>query len=277
MRTPFALVASSLVLLSPALVQAQEDPNCPPGGWFCEETEPPVAEPDDEPEAQPPGDREPGERKRPSRRRRPPNLHYGHPPVVVYEAPPAPPPKKRTWRRKWGINLHLEGVVLGGGDKRADDAGMAGVGLGFRYRPVPHFAFEAGLDFAGGVDWQGNQRSENALLFNGYVYFNPRDAVQFYLLGGIGFSGATVTPRDENGQAIQERRKNYSYFGGQLGAGLEFRVTRRVSLNLDMVGFMRGRTDEEARLQPEFTDPDTGRTTNTSGGGLFRGGITFYW
>jgi len=86
-----------------------------------------------------------------------------------------------------------------------------------------------------------------------------------------------VTPRDENGDPITDAQRSYSYFGGQLGAGLEFRVTRRVSLNLDLVGFMRGRTDQEARVQPEFTDPDTGRTTNTSGGGLFRGGITFYW
>jgi len=44
-----------------------------------------------------------------------------------------------------------------------------------------------------------------------------------------------------------------------------------------VVGFIRGRTDDAARYDPEFVDPDTGRTTNTSGGGLFRGGITFYW
>ena len=71
--------------------------------------------------------------------------------------------------------------------------------------------------------------------------------------------------------------QRYSYFGGQIGVGLEFRVLDTVSLDLDVVGFIRGRTDNAAQLHPEFTDPDTGRTTNTSGGGLFRGGITFYW
>jgi opacity protein-like surface antigen len=142
---------------------------------------------------------------------------------------------------------------------------------------VPHFAFETGLDFVGGVDWQGNRRSETALLLDGLVFFNPRDAVQFYMLGGIGFSGAAVTPRDQYGEPQWDAQQYYSYFGGQLGAGLEFRVSRSVSLNVDVVGFLRGRTDGEARRTPEFTDPEKGRTTNTSGGGLFRGGITFYW
>ena len=54
-------------------------------------------------------------------------------------------------------------------------------------------------------------------------------------------------------------------------------MSRLVSLNVDLVGFMRGRTDEDARDMPEFTDPETGRATNASGGGLMRGGITFYW
>ncbi len=263
MRTILALSLASACVLSPALARAQEDPNCPPGGWFCEETPPPAESPEEgappPPEAGPP--------------RYPP-------PVIVYEPEPQrpPPPKqRRPWRRKWGLNLHLEGVMMGHGDNRHDDSGMAGIGLGFRYRPIPHFAVEAGLDFLGGVDWQGNDRRESALLLNAMVFVNPRDAVQFYVLGGFGFSGATVTPRDQYGDPIEGNEQHWSYFGGQMGLGLEFRVTRRVSLNLDVVGFIRGRTNDEARLSPEFTDPETGRTTNSSGGGLFRGGITFYW
>ncbi len=42
-----------------------------------------------------------------------------------------------------------------------------------------------------------------------------------------------------------------------------------------MLGFVRSRTDEGG--PPEFTDPVTGQTTNKSGGGLFRGGLTFWW
>ncbi|MBK7579436.1 MAG: outer membrane beta-barrel protein [Myxococcales bacterium] len=266
MRTGLPSAIACLVLLAPALAAAEDIPNCPPGGWFCEETSPPPPPATDEDiEAAPPD--EPLERR-------------GPPPPMVYEPEPyrlPPPAKKRRWTRKFGINLHLQGVMMGSGENRHDDSGMAGLGLGFRYRPIPHFAFEAGLDFFGGIDWQGNDRRETALLLNAMVFVNPRDAVQFYMLGGFGFSGATVTPRDKNGDLINAYEQHYSYFGGQLGAGLEFRVTRRVSLNIDMVGFVRGRTDDNARYYPEFTDPDTGQTTNSSGGGLFRGGVTFYW
>jgi len=264
MRTGIALALSCAVILTPALAAAQDDPNCPPGGWYCEETEPPPPPPgEEEGDAPPPGPPRPLPP--------PPMLHEPEP----YRPPP--PAKKRRWTRKWGLNLHLQGVMMGGSEDRHDDSGMAGLGFGFRYRPIPHFAFEAGVDFLGGVDWQGNARSETALLLNAMVFVNPRDAVQFYMLGGFGFSGATVRPRDKYGDPIDAYEEHYSYFGGQLGAGLEFRITRRISLNVDMVGFVRGRTDEDARYNPEFTDPKTGRTTNSSGGGLLRGGITFYW
>ena len=49
-----------------------------------------------------------------------------------------------------------------------------------------------------------------------------------------------------------------------------------VALNFDMRGFIRGRIDDNKREYPEFVSND-GKTTNTSGGGLFQGGLTFYW
>jgi opacity protein-like surface antigen len=198
-------------------------------------------------------------------------------PMLVAVPEPPPKPARKRWRPKWGLNLHLEGALMGGSRKRDPDSGMAGLGFSLRYRPIPHFALDTGLDFIGGVDWQGYDRRETALLVNAMVFFNPKNAVQFYMLGGVGFSGATVRLRDVNGNAVSGTERDYSYFGGQLGLGLEFRVTHRVSLNLDVIGFVRGRTDEGARYAPEFTDTETGRTTNSSGGGLMRGGITFYW
>jgi opacity protein-like surface antigen len=273
----FAFIAASLVLLTPALAAAQDDTgNCPPGGWFCEETEPPP----EEPETAPDSTESPETQGEPGPRHHPP---HHPPPVVVYEPPPAeaveapPPHRYRGWKRRWGLNLRLEGALMGSSKQQSSDAGMGGLGFSLRYRPIGHFALDAGFDFLGGVDWQGNDRRENAFLLNAMVFFNPRDAVQIYMLGGIGFSGARVTPRDQNGDPIPDQQQSFSYFGGQMGLGLEFRVSHRVSLDLDVVGFIRGRTDDAARYQPEFTDPDTGRTTNTSGGGLFRGGITFYW
>lgn len=273
MRTRLAIIAAGAVLLAPALAAAQEESGCPPGAWFCEETPPPSEDADETLEQpEPEGTAEEGGRAR----RRPPPV--AHEPVVVDRPEDSPPPPKRKrWKRKWGLNLHLQAAMMGSHKQRHEDSGMGGLGFSLRYRPIPHFAFDTGLDFVGGVDWQGNNRRETALLLNAMVFFNPKNPVQVYMLGGIGFSGATVTSRDDAGEPIADTERNYSYFGGQLGAGLEFRVSHSVSLNLDVIGFVRGRTDERARLEPEFTDPDTGRTTNSSGGGLVRGGITFYW
>jgi hypothetical protein len=102
--------------------------------------------------------------------------------------------------------------------------------------------------------------------------------VQIYALGGIGFSGADVTIAPRSGDAPFPRHdEHYSYFGGQAGLGVEVRVSRSIALGGDILGFIRGRTDDNASSAPEFEDPNTHRVTNTSGAGLVRVGATFYW
>lgn len=150
------------------------------------------------------------------------------------------------------------------------DAGMGGIGLSLRPRPTPYFAFDIGFDALGGIDYNGNPRGEGAISFNPMVFLNPRDKAQVYLLAGLGFAGASVELPDGSFD-------HYSYVGFNGGIGLEFRLSRRVALDLDLLGFIRGRIDRDAELNPEFVDYETGRTTNTSGGGLLRFGIAFYW
>jgi len=167
--------------------------------------------------------------------------------------------------------MRLVGVMMEDNQEN-ERAGMGGLGFSFRIRPQRHFALDLGLDMLGGRDYKGNRRSETPFSMSAMVYANPRSAVQFYMLGGINWSHARVEVDEQYGTM-----EDYSYFGGQLGAGLEFRLSPPVALNLDLVGFVRGRTDSLARDEPEFTDPETGQTTNTSGGGLLRAGLTFYW
>lgn len=282
---PFALVA-----LAPATSLAADD--CP-DGWFCEDNGPRSA-----PTAPPPGARPgpgPAERSRPPQPALPPSsyappsypppgydpdLNLEYQPQLHLEVPPNPPPRprRRGPYREWGFNLHLEAALMGNGPNRASNSGMAGLGFAFRYRPLPPLAFEAGVDLLTGTDYNGYSRSEAGLLLNTLVFFNPHDVVQIYGLGGINFSGATVTIAPRSGEAGFSRYdEHYSYFGGQLGVGMEVRVTRRIALSGDLVGFIRGRTDDNAGDRPEFTDPETHRTTNTSGGGLIRIGASFYW
>lgn len=295
---PFALLA-----LTPASSFAADD--CP-DGWFCEDSAAPQASPPLRGSNPPP---RPGESSaRPSRpgasgpegpgaepgyaapNYPPPDYAPDYPPppeprepsdeTIDLDVPDSPPPRVRRHRsfREWGFNLHLQAALLGNQPERASNAGMAGLGFGLRYRVLPPLAFEVGVDLLGGTDFQGYSRTERALLLNTIVFFNPHDVVQIYALGGFGFSGATVTIAPRSGETpFTHHDEHYNYFGAQLGLGAEIRVSRRIALAGDLVGFVRSRTDDLADTVPEFTHPDTHRATNSSGGGLLRAGISFYW
>lgn len=301
MRTSFALLTSAALLIIPSIAFAQDkdqapqdqaqQSNCPPGSWFCDsgsattgaqgEEQAPSDEGQSEDQTSKKPEKSEASKKAPSVKVFPPD-DEGRRVIVVDRPEDVPKPPRRRHHRAWGINLRLEGVGMGSSKNRSSNSGMGGIGFSLRYRPVMHFALDAGVDLFGGTDWSGNKRDEESFMLNGIIYFNPQNAVQFYTIGGIGFSQARVQPQQETASATTQTALSggpytYNYFGGQLGVGLEFRLTHVVSLNVDALGFIRGRTDSLARTQPEFTDPSTGRTTNTSGGGLLRGGITFYW
>ena len=309
--------AMSLSLSLSVSALAQNKQGCPPGSWFCadvsvappvqpaapqhpqrQQAAPPPAELD-EPEAP----AEPAQPPPPARRQRrapPPEVVYQQvpepPPQVIIVTPgygqyhhpvrPVPPPpvaepQHRRWHPEFGLNLRAEGAAFGGRSSGASGAaGMGGVGLSLRYRPVPAFAFDLGVDVLAGHDFNGFQRVEVPITLSGLIYLNPRSRVQVYLLGGAHISRAQVR-YDRPAKQLSltddgtEYGADYTYFGGQGGGGLEFRVSRRVALNLDVVGFVRKRIDD-GRL-PEFIDERTQQTTNTSGGALIRGGLTFWW
>jgi hypothetical protein len=301
MRRTVSLVVLLAASSAPSLALAQ---GCPPGSWFCADvTVPGPAKGESKPEAVADDKAAPKDEKKaasdggqtiqvqpgnggttvivntapPAKEEAKPAPPPPPPPRVVPPPPPRyepvpPPPPPRKPRSEWGFNLRLEGVAMGGKDSRgrSQDAGMGGIGFSLRARPVPFFAVDFGLDFLGGKDYQGFRRSEVPFTVNALFFVNPKSKAQFYFLGGVGWSGATV-------EIDATRTDHYSYFGAQGGIGLEYRASRSIAFNVDLLGFIRGRTDEQSKYQPEFVDPSTGRTTNTSGGGLLRGGMTIYW
>ena len=291
--------AFSLVLAMSGAAWAQSAPSsCPPGSWFCAEPpeqQPapagkpvqglqPLPDPDDEAPPPPPARRPP-----PPPPRYAPPPPSSPPPVVVYQPPPpvivertetpppyeyAPPPRRSlAHSNEWGLNMHVEGATFGSGVDH--NAGMGGLGGGLRFKPKPQFGLEADLDFLGGHDYQGDDRSETAFALNALFFVNPKDRAQFYLLAGFGWSWAHVT-NDPSDPTQAQMDNHYTYFGGQAGLGLELRLTRVLAFNADVRGFVRGRTDNQAQLQPEFVNSN-GQTTNTSGGALFTGGLTLYF
>lgn len=278
------LLVSSLpfvcALAVPAVAHAQDDgkKDCPPGSWFCGETQPPSQSQGNlQPlPADKPADAKPATGTGTSAPPPPVVVYQPPPPTVVVQAREAPPayyyvPRTPPTKREWGLNLHLGGLMMGGG--RDNNAGMAVVGLGLRFRPIPQAALEGDLDFAGGRDYNGYRRGETAFTLNGLVFLNPKSRTQVYLLGGFGWSGAHAV---DDRAGYDRAEYSYGYFGVQGGAGLEFRLAKAVALNIDVRGLVRGRVDDTRHSNPEFVDGN-GRSTNTSGAGLVQGGLTFYW
>ena len=260
------------VLAIPSIAHA-DDKNCAPGDWFCGDTQPPSKD-----GALQPLPSSAEEKAEPARRAGtpPPVVVYQPPPTVVVQPREAPPPyyyvpRAAAKRSEWGLNLHVGGLFMGKGQD--DNAGMGQLGFGLRYRPIPYFAVEADLDFAGGRDYNGYRRNETAFTLDALVFLNPKSKTQVYLVGGVGWSGAKAID-DRSGHDDVEY--HYGYFGVLGGVGLEFRLSKVVALNVDLRGFIRGRIDDNRHDYYEFTDA-SGRHTNTSGGGSLNGGLTFYW
>ena len=156
----------------------------------------------------------------------------------------------------WSVNLRLQGVALEASPHHRD-TGLGGLGASLRYALLPSVALDLGLDSFGGSDYNGYDRTETSLSLSALLYLNPQRAVRTYLLGGLNASAAHVD--------VAGDEQDWSYVGAQAGLGLDFVVSQRVSLNVDMLGFIRGRTDSRAEREAEFNDGH-GNLTNTSGG-----------
>ena len=152
---------------------------------------------------------------------------------------------------------------------------MGGVGVGGRARPDRAVALDLTIDNFGGNDYAGHRRYELGLNFATSVFFNPRDRVQGLFIAGLGWSRADVSYR--SGSSPHSINDTYYYFGMFAGLGLEYAVRSHFSLDFALLGLLRGRTDAKADNNPEFVDPKTKLATNSSGAGLLRLGLNYYF
>jgi hypothetical protein len=279
-RSAVMLASASFVLAFAGVASAGDCPPGSPPSWFCEDSgvqppsgaKPPADAPDHE-DADDEDDRPRDVRPMPE----PPPPPPAGPPVR--QVSPAKSGAKR-WREKFGVNLRLEGVPIPDGLAHAwgtyEDPGMGGLGASFRWRPIPWFALDVGLDALGGVDYSGNDRFESAFSASGMFFLNPQHRVQAYLLAGLHVAHAEVDNEDYRPNLeVGGYSDDYDYVGGQAGVGVEFRVSRRVGIDLD--GLVVARTRTDAGNLPEYLDPRTGETGDSSVGGLLRAGITIWF
>ena len=201
--------------------------------------------------------------------------------------PPPPPPPPLEWHREryWGLNLHLDGMLLPGSsmndqgnNNSGGGAGLIGLGLGLRFRPVPIFAIDAGADFMAGRDANGDARREIPVALSALFFFNPDDVAQVYAFGGAAFTFAQVFSDKIQSNLANGDSDTYDYFGGHLGIGLELRVSDLIGIDLDAYGLLRTRVDsDQGGLFPEYYNSRTRESSNTSGAAVLRAGVSFWF
>jgi len=206
------------------------------------------------------------------------------PPPVVYVQQPPPPPvatyvvaqpeptyevvsMEPQGQMGWGLHGSIGGMV-------SSNVAVGGGTVALRLRPNDgHFALDLGIGGYGGRDYNGLDRVEVPLTADVLVFFNPQHRLQVYGVAGLGVSFAHAEGFDEVSSDFVSR--DYAYFGGELGAGLELRVSPWLAINGDLRGFVRERMDDDPR--PEFVDLVNDRTTDTSGGLTLNLGATLYF
>ena len=273
----FPVVSLALLLAAEGQSFAADDPNCPPGSWFCGDQQQGAA-----PAPAPAAETAPAPAPAaatPAAAGTPP------PPVIVYQAPsseppppyvytPRDPPLHRTWAL--GANLQLPLYVKRNG---GDGGAMGGVGGLLRFRPRGGvFAMQGEIGSYFGSDYNNDKRSEFAMSGNIMFFVMPKKKTSLYFLGGLGFATAHVSRNGgyypSSSYYSQPPSSNFSYFGAQTGIGLEVGLGNHFALDFQLRGFMRQRIDSAS--EPEFIS-SSGQTTNASAGGLLSAGLNYYF
>lgn len=213
--------------------------------------------------------------------------------VVVQPAPPAPPPQPvviqrqqpayhetvvvvehqpqryrlvRPWQnRKVGLTARMASMI-------SSDVRMGGIQAGLRFRPSRIFGLEIGVGAFGGTDYNEMRRLEVPVSFD-MLFFLPRESrLQMYFLTGMHVA-YTATEGYHSGYG-RDMSRQMGHFGAQVGVGLEWRLSPAFALSADIRAFIRERLGDGA---PEFVNPVTGQTSDTSVGAVGSLGMHFYF
>jgi hypothetical protein len=184
------------------------------------------------------------------------------PPAAAQDgAPTAPPPLPRAWAR-WEVAARVGLPVFDSGAQR--EAFMAAAGLAVRHRFVRFAAIELATDGAAGTDYVGAERKELWIAPAVRLEASPFGISPFFAAGPA-LSFAWV----DNGAGS----RSFTYLAGAVSFGVAVPVSNAVRAELAWSSFFRARVPSSGA--PEYVDPETGRTTNASGGALIRFGVAF--
>ncbi len=265
------LQATAAGLAQPAESGASVTEDCPPG-YYCEPPDSDVAETPEGPVAPRSSEQKfsnadddalgsevpPGEQSPVGVPVEGPAVQPPHDPGL---APPLPPPPVPKAYARWELAARAGLPVFDAGAQR--DAFMITGGLALRRRLARYAAVEVALDAAGGKDYVGASRWEGWFAPAFRLNASPSGVAPFVAIGPA-LSFARV---DDDGT-----RRQFSYFGGAVSFGLTIPISQSSGFEVLWSSFLRTRVPSTG--SPEYVDPGTGRTTNTSGGALIRAGLS---
>ena len=116
---------------------------------------------------------------------------------------------------------------------------MGGLGFAVRRFFARAVGFELGADVFGGVDPDGERRTELPVALDALLFFHRGSFLQAYLLGGGGVSFARV-------QYDVEHVEHETWIGPRLGTGVQLKGARDLGWSFDVVGFARSPLAENA-------------------------------
>jgi hypothetical protein len=186
----------------------------------------------------------PQSRPRPRVRPRPPVVVVTPPPVyrTVVVTRPAPvvqhvrvverAPEPELPHQKLGLGVRVSGIAVSGeklGLSDGENSAMGGIGLQFRSRFGRNLGIELSADILKGGKESFDQRTIPVMGALTY-HFLPSSRIQPYLLAGAGVQFTRLSYLDGR------YTYNMTEIAGQLGAGLEVWLGKRVSLQADVRG-----------------------------------------
>ncbi len=179
-----------------------------------------------------------------------------HPPNICPGQRIEPPPLPL----RWSGSLRL----LGGSD--GGDPNF-GVELGLRFRPKEWFALQAHIGYLATLSARRASRTTFPVFVDAVFFFGPESFKGFVHIG----PHMTLLVEDED--SVTADARHFAQLGGQIGAGVEWRISRRLAVAIEAQFFVR------QAFGPGFLhyDAEAATFTNRSTGFFLSAGFVSYF
>lgn len=158
-----------------------------------------------------------------------------------------------------------------------EDGGLAGGGVNIKYLFSPHFGIELSTSFLSSCtncnEYASREDTRVGISALYYLGGAKVTGLNLYLKGGFVVNSIRFTD-ERNGDNSTVEQTNF-----ELGGGIELKLSRSLSLNIEATGMVAGETDESIGHGPIPANMSKGipSSDNTSGAFNFRAGINFHF